>query len=772
MAERTKKSKISSVLHDEIFNILNKINILIKSNILIYILCFLAARNSIANELYPFAVSFLCAYFIYKQHSIIMLAVAILGVVSAKGSLVYIFTLVFTYLYFIKIRDNENKNIVHISILISVVLFLFKIIDMIIKGFEIEVFLINSFECMLVFSSIYIINTGINILKDIGSIKNDTEKKICLCITIIISILGFKEIYILDFSILKCIEYFIIPFCACYLGPEMGALSGFIFGFINGTSVTYAAYYISALSFGGVVTGLFCSKNRLYGGVIFPIVSVTIFYYFGTTDIFKGDIKELVTGFLIYFIVVFFNDRKIKMSISKEQPNKKTDNTYKKLTKLSRAIEEVCTAYREGLQRDNLSGSSEKDEIINEVYSTNCLYCTNHDVCWKNNFNKTYYAFIKIIKNINSSKNIIANNYLKDIGCNKYNDVMKDIYKVVRKIDANILKQSEINKSKQAVVDHLLETSNIINDTAKEIKDEDIRSRRAINHIKLDLEKEQIYVNHIDISGKVEDVLIIITFDTKENLDRAVDNIVSTIFDITGMRIFCTEKVITTDTKYILKFRSRKKINANSYYSRISKGNSIVSGDSFCYGTNDDKYYIILSDGMGSGTQAQNESKSTVDILSKLTEANFNEKQLIKTMNSLLLLKFEDERYTTIDLSIVDFIEHEVRFYKAGSAPTFLIKEKEIIRINSNSLPVGILEEMDYQFNQSKIKPGDIIVMVTDGIIDSINLNEGKSFEKYLNSIRNEEPQNMANLILAYAIRGCSEIIDDMTVIVTKVKAL
>lgn len=772
MTERVKKTKISSVILNKILNInlfKNK-NKIIKMDMILYLLCFFISRNSVAEELFPFAVSFLCAYFFYKGHSLLILMISSVGILSARGNPIYVVVLFIIYIYYLRNKNNEQKNIMYISVLTALVLFLLKTILMVIKGFNFEMLFINIFEGMLVISSIYILNIGISSLNIVNYIKKDGEKTVCFFITIFLALLGLQDIYILNFSILKCIEYFIIPFCACYLGPAAGAITGFVFGFLNGTTINDTAYYATALSFGGLLTGFLCNRYRLYGGIVFPLASAAVIYYFGIIRILKGDIVELVVGFFIYFIIVFLNDRKIKKYINKEQPKNKIYNTYNKLTRLSSAIEEICTAYREGLEKEYCRGTNEIEEIINEVYGRECLYCAKHNNCWKNNFNKTYYTFAKIVKNICKGKTIAGDNYLKRIGCNNYNEIIKNTYKTVSKFETDSLRQNEIKKSKKAVVDQLLETSLIINDTAKEIKYEDIRDKKAIDSICRELDDNEIYVKHFDISGRNDNILISLTFNTDNNLDKVLDNIIDIIYKITGLKIYCLVKTISIDQYYIIKFRSKKKLEAKSYYARISKGNSRISGDSFSYGSTEDKYYMILSDGMGSGEKAFNESKSTVDILSKLTEANFQEKQLLKTMNSLLMLKFDEETYTTIDLSILDAAEHEIRFYKAGAAPSFMIKEEKVVKVDANSLPVGILDDADFQFNRSKISSGNTIVMVTDGIIDSINKFEEKSLEKYLEAIKDENPQTMANLILTYAMRGCREIIDDMTVLVTKIE--
>ena len=206
MAERLKKIKFSSVVYNKFFknnvNNNNK-NAAFKIEMTLYLLCFFISRNSVADELFPFAVSFLCAYFFYKGHSLLMLSISIMGILSAKGNLVYAAVLFFVYIYYVRNNEDKQKNIVFISVLTAVVLFLSKSIVMIIEGFNIEMLIINVFEGMLVLSSIYILHIGISSLNIVGYIKKDGEKTICFFITVFLALIGLKDIYISDLQKFK-----------------------------------------------------------------------------------------------------------------------------------------------------------------------------------------------------------------------------------------------------------------------------------------------------------------------------------------------------------------------------------------------------------------------------------------------------------------------------------------------------------------------------------------------------------------------------------------
>lgn len=225
--------------------------------------------------------------------------------------------------------------------------------------------------------------------------------------------------------------------------------------------------------------------------------------------------------------------------------------------------------------------------------------------------------------------------------------------------------------------------------------------------------------------------------------------------------------MINSDTK--LSHVISQKISAKVYCSRLAKQNSEISGDNYYYRVSDNKFFVILCDGMGTGQRAFNESKDAINLIIKLLDANFNEEQLVNTLNSLLLLNLKDDRYVALDFSVIDFETHELRFYKAGAAQSYLISDDEIKRLQASSLPVGILESFNCYHNKISIKQDDLIIMITDGISDSIAEDEQKSLDKYLQIVKNKDPQSIADAILAYALRGCDKVIDDMTVLVIKI---
>ncbi len=223
--------------------------------------------------------------------------------------------------------------------------------------------------------------------------------------------------------------------------------------------------------------------------------------------------------------------------------------------------------------------------------------------------------------------------------------------------------------------------------------------------------------------------------------------------------------------------RQRFKLLKSNRFSAITKmatmGNSEnkISGDNFTFGEIDNIHYSALSDGMGIGRKANEESKVAISLLEKLMEANIDKDIILKTINSVLRTKSNDEIFTTLDLSFIDLYLGKLQMIKTGAPATFIKKKDRVEIINSRTLPVGILKEIDFNLYEEYIEDGDIIIMVSDGVLDANRYIDNSEvwLKDIITKIDSINPQVIANEIIKEASNVVLNTRDDMTVLVTKV---
>lgn len=207
---------------------------------------------------------------------------------------------------------------------------------------------------------------------------------------------------------------------------------------------------------------------------------------------------------------------------------------------------------------------------------------------------------------------------------------------------------------------------------------------------------------------------------------------------------------------------------------RAPKTGSLVCGDSCSYSELDGGQFLLLvSDGMGIGTRAAQESGTTVTLLEKLLYTGFDKHLALKTVNSVLLLRSPEETFATVDMAIIDLNNGEAEFMKIGAVTTFIVSGDKVHYIKGASLPIGILNQVDVESIKYQLFPGDSVVMITDGVLEANSEIPDKEtwIAEILKKIPTDDPQRAANLLLLHAKEMTGGLInDDMSVLIAKVE--
>jgi len=142
------------------------------------------------------------------------------------------------------------------------------------------------------------------------------------------------------------------------------------------------------------------------------------------------------------------------------------------------------------------------------------------------------------------------------------------------------------------------------------------------------------------------------------------------------------------------------------------------SGDVITSFESDGRCYMLISDGMGSGREAALTSSSAAMFLERMLAAGASMETSLKMLNKLIRAG-ERECFATIDLAEIDLTTGEAKFVKSGAAPSFVIRDGSIYRLQSKTVPIGIIRALDAEMIKFDVEEGDIIVMLSDGVARS-----------------------------------------------------
>jgi stage II sporulation protein E len=135
------------------------------------------------------------------------------------------------------------------------------------------------------------------------------------------------------------------------------------------------------------------------------------------------------------------------------------------------------------------------------------------------------------------------------------------------------------------------------------------------------------------------------------------------------------------------------------------------------------------------------------------------------------MAKEEERSFATADVAVLNLYQESCHFVKCGACTTYLYHQGEMLRVEGEALPIGVMSEMEPYLRKSGITAGDYVIMMTDGVADSF-LEEQEGLEEYLQKCMEKRlsPQDMADCLLdEAAARWDMEPVDDMSVMVVRV---
>lgn len=183
---------------------------------------------------------------------------------------------------------------------------------------------------------------------------------------------------------------------------------------------------------------------------------------------------------------------------------------------------------------------------------------------------------------------------------------------------------------------------------------------------------------------------------------------------------------------------------------RRSRDGEMVSGDNFSQmELMSGQLFMLLADGMGSGVEASEQSEQLVNLLEDMLEAGFKKESAIHMLNELLTVKSQGETFATLDLCMVDLYTGVGEFLKMGASVTLIKRGDWIETIQSTSLPIGIKEHTEIDTIQKKLYHGDMVIMISDGLLDGIGSdNKEEKLKELLLSIKTHNPQELADALI------------------------
>lgn len=516
-------------------------------------------------------------------------------------------------------------------------------------------------------------------------------------------------------------------------------------------------YFLPLAGIGVVLVTFFCVNPD----------KVITYLLIATIIILLAAIVSIVTGMFQGKGSVDNGEEYIKQELTTTAKNK--------LSSMSDSIEKLAVSF------DHMSGMKEvldqgdTELILRDISENLCKNCKKCSFCWEKNFQENIEIIDGLVK-IGVENGTVTGDDLPDRlkdHCIRVPDFVEETNRNLSLAKLKLSWHNRMAESREAVASSLGEIARIVNDFSNnlcdtgeviELKRRKINAKLRMNHIKVQrilmFERESRGME-LHVTAKCANGRCITTKEAAALIGSALNKKFIPRED--------SKNVIGRDYSDFV-FCEDANYKVLTGVARIAKNKDEVSGDNFSFlypGSQD--VIMMLSDGMGTGESASEESELVIELLEQFLEAGFHEEAAVRLINSALVLRSEHTMFSTVDICIVNLCSGTCEFVKMGAATTFIKRDHYVETIGASSVPAGMLNKIDYEKKTKKLYNGDYIIMISDGVLDSIAGDDKEGcLQKIIKNITYKTPQDLANAIMTAALNSNAFIPeDDMTVLVT-----
>lgn len=546
----------------------------------------------------------------------------------------------------------------------------------------------------------------------------------CWMITVAIVMLSLVPFRIGFLSPARVVVAMAVLFAARY-GREMGgAFAGIAAGLVISLSSESLSFAAASFAFGGLMAGVFAPMGAVGCALAFT-VSNGLFALAAIDSLETLHILyEIMAASVLSLAMPLKWSAKIAERISPRPEVPDADGLKKSvvmhlrfasdaLRDVSQTVEQVS----EKLQRISLPGI---DTVLAQTEETACRNCGMRVYCWETARGETLDALVEASKQLRRrdklSPELLPREFMMRCAHpERVLDTLQDKFTSFLSQEAAERRVSEIRSVVSEQFDGI---SDMLSDMASEL--EESRHYDALGAARIDDALRAAGIIPVDLSCSVDrfgrmTAEIRLDAEGSERANRAIlmrelSHACGRDFDVPCMTEIAGGKLLTISEKAAL--------CVDFGVAQHACGDNRLCGDAYEYFSDGKgRSVMILSDGMGQGGRAAVDGAMASGLMARLVKAGFGFDCALNIVNSAMLFKSGDESLATIDVACIDLFNGHTDFFKAGAPATILRRGGKVSCAEGASLPAGILKEVRFDHSSATLSRGDIVLMVSDGVV-------------------------------------------------------
>lgn len=754
---------------------------------------FLLARSQILFMMTPFLLSYYAAEY-KKEKSVIHIIFSMLGVLSLGfgiGSLKYMIAMLIYSIYRYTFGDSREEDKPRLNLAVcGLSLFAGGIFFIALDGFSIYDTLLLLLESAISVLGMAAIRHAYPLI--LSAVSRRKEKRVvlnselvCACLFLTASVLGAWDwAQISGFNIVNTVVLFAVIAFSYSQGMTLGCLCGAVCGAMIGIRSGNLLSAVGMFAFCGIAAGklgqfgklaaaagciLAALASAMYGGSV-----NSIYLSFYEIAAAAGALLLVPTQYIKNHARVFENG----VDSIRESDDQKhmREHLIDKLDRTGKSFLKLSTTFDEITQRQLKGYSGGSDTIFNSLGEQICKNCAMFRCCWERDFASTYQNMTQMVHKLEEKGYLDIMDLDEKFRehCTRSEEMVTRANHLFELCKLDARWANDLSQNRRLLSQQYKGISKIMDSMAGQVRQDITFSRDLKNKIISQLQKSHFRVCEASVVEIGEDRYEV---DLMLKADRGIKEIGCEI----AMHVSCVlnRPMIISDEAvirgiYHLKLAESDRYEVRTGLAVAKQSGSAACGDSFAaVKLSDGRFMLALSDGMGSGRKAAAESGATVTLLEQFLDSGFDRETALGLINSVLVLQSAEESFATIDLGIINLISGVCEFVKIGSAAGFIKRGDAVEVIPSTSLPAGILSQIDPELSAKPLYDGDLIIMMSDGVLES-NKNNSIGEEWVLEFLQKHrhimDPQVLADQLLETAkLNQGHQVSDDMTVAVARI---
>ena len=199
-----------------------------------------------------------------------------------------------------------------------------------------------------------------------------------------------------------------------------------------------------------------------------------------------------------------------------------------------------------------------------------------------------------------------------------------------------------------------------------------------------------------------------------------------------------------------------------------------VGGDIYDYFSRDDKLFFTIGDASGKGVPSALVMSVTHSLFRAIGARESNPTRIMQLINHAVCQGNDSSMFITLFIGVLDLPTGRLHYCNAGHDTPLMISEKTAKLNVKPNLPLGVMEDWQYEGQETKLQPGHTFLLYTDGLTEAMNVNSQQfGLSRVISHVANhpdQEPQQLLDELLqeVHTFVGDAEQSDDLTMLAIK----